>query len=47
MKVAVVLMLLLLPACASTFTGLCAVQPIGQNEQGQLVLMAQCEPPPK
>lgn len=34
---------LLLSGCASTFNGVCAVRPIGQNEEGITFLAAQCE----
>lgn len=40
---------LLLAACAATppaqdtFTGICALKPIGQNEEGLTFVMAHCE----
>lgn len=37
------ILLLLLSGCSSTFNGVCAVRPIGQNEQGITFLATQCE----
>jgi hypothetical protein len=44
--IALVLMIggaLMLSGCATTFQGLCAVKPIGQNENGHTVLATYCE----
>ena len=37
------LLALLLSGCASGFSGLCAVKPIGQSEQGIAFVKIQCE----
>lgn len=43
---AAILAALLLAGCASPgpLTGICGVQPIGQNENGLLVVRYRCEP---
>jgi len=40
---AIVALGLTLSGCSTTFAGVCAVKPIGQNEQGITFVMAQCE----
>ena len=38
-----IVLLVLLSGCASTFTGICGVAPLGQNESGVAFLRVRCE----
>jgi len=41
--VAAVLTVIILNGCAGSGVMLCAVKPVGQNEQGMTFVLAQCE----
>lgn len=43
MRIAVLLLALLVSGCATSFVGLCGVQPLGQTDTGVVVASVRCE----